>query len=94
MSDLQFISFAVFLFAILFGFIVNLIYFKLCKDVLKTEYRRVTLSLLNEDIKDPKNAPHLQQLLYCRKMHIAYLVILGVAVVFILFALTRGAGIK
>jgi len=89
-SDLQFISFAVFLFAILFGFVVNLIYFKLCKDVLKTEYRRVSLSLLNEAIKDKKNSPHLSQLLYCRKMYIAYLIVLGIAILFVMFVIFRG----
>lgn len=94
MSDLQFISFAVFLFAILFGFIVNLIYYRLCKDVLKTEYSRVSLSLLNEAIKDKKNEPHLAQLLYARKMYIAYLVVLSSAILFVVYVVYRGAAIK
>ena len=89
-SDLQFISFAVFLFAILFGFVVNMIYFKLCKDVLKTEYKRVSLPLLNEAIRDKKSEPHLSQLLYCRKMYIAYLVVLSLAILFVVFVVLRG----
>ena len=90
MTDLQFISFTIFVFAILLGFFVNLMYFKLCRDQLKIDYRRVSLSLLNGAIKEEKNKAFLPQLLHCRKVYIAYLVTLGVAVLFVLFVISRG----
>ena len=92
MSDLQYISFAVFLFAILFGFIVNLIYFRLCRDSINTDSRRVSLSVLKKAIADPANKPYADQLVYCRKMYIAYLVILYVAIGFVAYVLALHAG--